>query len=309
MLGKPSSKPTQNSRSALQRFWAWAYIPIMLAPICLTLGILFVTALATAVLQSFGYAPLYQINEFPTLRHYQSLFTQSGFWYALFLTFYYALVPTILGTGLSIALAVQLRKTFRGKAWFNTLYKLPLMVPYLVGIVIITLLFSNGGFIARVLFLFGLIQAPADFPQILYTQSGWGVMLVYLWKQVPFSTLIILSVMMGISEEYQEAAATLGANRWQTFWYITLPQIMPGIVTASVIVFAFNFGSFEAPYLLGTGFPNTLTVEAWRAFEDPQLDRRLRAMAILVFLGFLSSLLVFGYLYIYRAFERSKGRL
>jgi putative spermidine/putrescine transport system permease protein len=134
-------------------------------------------------------------------------------------------------------------------------------------------------------------------------------MIVYLWKQIPFSTLIIYSVLMGLGKESEEAALTLGASRWQTFWHVTLPQIMPGIVSATIIVFAFNFGSFEVPFILGGGFPNTLPVEAWRAFDDADYSRRLRAMAIVMFISLISSAVLITYLALYRRFERQRGRV
>jgi putative spermidine/putrescine transport system permease protein len=133
-------------------------------------------------------------------------------------------------------------------------------------------------------------------------------MFVYLWKQIPFTTLILYSVLMGLGKESEEAAVTLGAGRWQTFWHVTLPQIMPGVVSATIIVFAFNFGSFEVPFILGGGFPNTLPVEAWRAFDDADYSKRLRAMAIVMFIGLLSSAVLLTYLAAYRRFERLRGR-
>ncbi len=291
--------------SLLQRL----YIPLMLAPVVLILGLLFVGSIVVALLQSFGYAPLYGINEFPTLRHYRSLFSLPGFWRSVGYTFYYALVPTIIGTALSIYLALILRKKFWGKTAFNYIYKLPLMIPYLVGVALTIVLFANGGIIARFLYALGLIESTREFPRILYSHSGLGIMIVYLWKQIPFSTLIIYSVLMGLGKEAEEAALTLGASRWQTFWHVTLPQIMPGIVSATIIVFAFNFGSFEVPFILGGGFPNTLPVEAWRAFDDADYSRRLRAMAIVMFISLISSGVLITYLNVYRRFERKRGRV
>ncbi len=308
-MATQSPQPPRRRRRTLAALGRRFYVPLMLAPVMLTLGILFVTSLGTAVLQSFGYAPLYQINEFPTLRHYESLFGLPGFWQSVGLTFYYAIVPTVVGTVLSIYLALLLRRRFRGKAWVQFIYKLPLMIPYLVGVALTLAIFANGGFLARILHSLGIIEAASDFPRVLYTHGGWGVMIVYLWKQIPFTTLIVYSVLMGLGREHEEAAATLGANRWQTFWNVTLPQIMPGIVSATVIVFAFNFGSFEVPFILGPGFPNTLAVEAWRAFDDADYTRRLRAMAIVVVIGALSSAILLTYLAAYRRFERMRGRV
>ncbi len=284
------------------------YIFLMLMPAVTILIVLFLGSLIVALLQSFGYAPIYGINDFPTLRYYRELFGLPSFWRSVFYTFYYSLVPTTVGIALSIYLALLLRKSFWGKKIFSYIYKLPLMIPYLVGVSLTIILFANGGLIARFLYSIGIIESTRQFPRILYSHAGWGIMLVYLWKQIPFSTLIIYSVLIGIGLESEEAAATLGSSRWQTFWYVTLPQLLPGIVSATVIVFAFNFSSFEVPFILGGGFPNTLPVEAWRAFDDADYSRRLRAMAIVIFISLISSLMLLLYLSFYRHFESLRGK-
>lgn len=294
--------------SLRQRLLRRFYVPLMLAPVVIVLVTLFVGALGTALVQSLGYAPIYRINEFPSFRWYRDLFTQPGFWQSLGYTLYYAVVPTIVGLAMSIYLALTLRKRFAGKTLFQYVYKLPLMIPYLVGVALTILLFTNGGIVARALFALGLIESTGDFPRLLYTHSGWGIMLVYLWKQIPFMTLIIFSVLLGLGEESEEAAATLGANGWQTFWHVTLPQIMPGIISGTVIVFAFNFGSFEVPFILGGSFPNTLPVEAWRAFDNPDYSNRPRAMAIVMVIAAISGAILYLYLAAYRRFERRRGR-
>lgn len=297
----PRERPLARALRAL-------YVPIMLAPVVTVLVLLFAGAMATAVMQSLGYAPIYGVNEFPSFRWYAELLTQPGFWGSLWLTFYYAVVPTIVGLVLSMLLALALRKRFAGKGLFQYVYKLPMMIPYLVGVALTILMFSNGGIVARSLYALGLIESTNEFPRLLYTHAGWGVMLVYLWKQVPFMTLAIYSVLLGLGQESEEAAATLGASPWQRFWHVTLPQVMPGVVSATIIVFAFNFGSFEVPFILGGGFPNTLPVEAWRAFDDADYTQRPRGMAIVVFIALVSGVLMYLYLNVYRRFERRRGR-
>ena len=301
----------QSPRSGAWRAFLKRYrVPLMLAPVMIIFTSLFLGSLVVALLQSFGYAPLYQVNEFPTLRHYSNLIEDPVFWQSVGLTFYYAIVPTIVGTAFSVYLALLLRRRFRGKVLFGYIYKLPLMIPYLVGVALTILLFANGGLIARALFQIGLIERTGDFPRLLLNHSGWGIMFVYLWKQIPFTTLIVYSVLMGLGPESEEAALTLGANRWQSLWNVTLPQIMPGIVSATIIVFAFNFGSFEVPFVLGAKIsPFTLPVEAWRAFDDADYTRRLSAMAIVMVISLISSILLITYLGVYRLFERRRGRV
>ena len=70
----------------------------------------------------------------------------------------------------------------------------------------------------------------------------------------------MLAILQSVGEDYEQAAQSLGANRWQQFRYVTLPLIMPGVLSASVIVFAFTFGAYEIPAILGQTFPKALPV-------------------------------------------------
>ena len=280
---------------------------LKLAPPVLVLAVLYLGALVSVLLQSVGYAPLYGIDT-PTLRYYTEVFSAAGFWRSLGLTLTYALAPTVLGTLLSVPLALSLRARFRGSSVLSTVYKLPLLVPYLVGVALTLLLWSNGGLVARTLFALGVIQETGDFPRLLNAPNGVGVMLVYLWKQVPFQTLILSSVLAGMDDDLEPAARLLGGNPRQILWHVTLPRLAPGIVSAALIVFAFNFGAFEVPLILGSGFPNTLPVEAWRAFSDPDTERRLYGAALVTVLSLVLGALLGVFLVLYRGLERRWGR-
>ncbi|MBE7637267.1 ABC transporter permease subunit [Sneathiella sp. P13V-1] len=280
-----------------------------LFPALAVLCILFFGALFYALSQSLGYAPQYGVSEFITFRFYGQLFVDPGFWKSLGLTFYYALIPTFIGLVISIVFAVLLSNKFRGRGFALIIYKIPMVVPYLVGVSLVLLLFSNGGLIARFLYLVDIIDRPSDFPRLLQTAGGYGVMLVYLWKQVPFMTIILSSHLLVLGREAEESAVMLGASKWQILWHVTIPRLIPAIVSSTLIVFAFNFGSFEVPYILGAGFPNTLTVEAWRLFDDPDYSIRPKAMAIATVVSVVSGTCLLLYLSLYRRYEKKRGRL
>ena len=129
---------------------------------------------------------------------------------------------------------------------------------------------------------------PNDFPVLVFDRWQISTILVYVWKEVPFIGLVVLAVLKGIGDEYEEVARTLGANSWQRFRHVLLPLIAPGVIVAGVIVFAFVFGSFEIPLLLGQRYPNVLPVTAYRAYIDPDLNQRPEAMAM----GILITLIV-----------------
>ncbi|MYA88374.1 MAG: ABC transporter permease subunit [Boseongicola sp. SB0662_bin_57] len=281
---------------------------LQLVPILSVLVILFGGALVMALLQSLGFAPWFGINTFPDFSYFGSLWGSKIFWVSLWLTLYYATVSTFLALVFGTMLALALIKAFPGKWLYKYVYKLPLMIPYTVGIALAVIMLSSGGVLSRFAAFAGLIDDPGQFPQILKTHYGWGIIAVYVWKQTPFITLAVYAVLLGIGRETEEAAAILGARRGAIFFRVTLPQILPGIVSSTLICFAFNVGAFEAPFILGGGFPDTLPVVAWRYFNDADYTLQLQGMATVVSIGIVAGVILFAYLWVYRRYERRMGR-
>lgn len=294
-------------RAKRQRRMRTLKIAALLLPSVGTLAVVYVGPLVLALMQSLGHAPIYNVSIFPDPVYFFRVLGSSRFWISLFFTLYYAFVPTVISTLVGVGLALVLNRTFAGKRVFTFFFRLPVVVPYLVGAAMVVALFANGGLIARIGYAVGLIEETGDFPRVLFGSGGWGIMLVYLFKQIPFTTMIVGSVLAGVSPQYEEAARTLGATRAKAFRHVILPRIIPGIVTASILVFAFNFQSYEIPFLLGANFPNTLPVEALRRFNAPDYTRRPEAMAYVVVIALISGLLLFLYLKAYRRYERSRG--
>jgi putative spermidine/putrescine transport system permease protein len=297
---RPLRPPTETSP---------ARIVLQLSPVALCLGLLFGGATTLALAQSLGFAPWFGINTFPDFGYFAALWGSRIFWVSLGLTLYYAVVATVLALVFAILLALALIKAFPGKTLYKYIYKLPLMIPYTVGIALAVIVMGNGGLGSRLMATLGLIDDPAQFPQLLYSHLGVGVIAVYVWKQTPFITLAVYAVLLGIGRETEEAARILGASRWQTFWQVTLPQALPGIVSATLICFAFNIGAFEAPYILGGGFPETLPVVAWRYFNDADYAKQLQGMATVVSIVIVAGVILFSYLAAYRRYERARGRV
>lgn len=291
-----------------QLTWARARFWLQLTPVVLVQFVLFGGALIMAVLQSLGFAPWFGINTFPDFSHFGALWGTHLFWVSLYHTLYYGIVSTVLATLGALVLAMALIKTFPGKSLYKYIYKLPLMIPYTVGIALAVLMLGNGGMLSRLAAFAGLIDDPSQFPQILKTHAGWGIISLYVWKQVPFITLSIYAVLLSINRETQEAATILGANSRTVFFKITLPQILPGIASAPLICFAFNVGTFEAPFILGGGFPDTLPVMAWRFFNDANYALQVQGMATVVSIGIVSGIILLAYVIIYRRFEIKLGR-
>jgi putative spermidine/putrescine transport system permease protein len=107
-----------------------------------------------------------------------------------------------------------------------------------------------------------------------------GIIITYLWKEIPFVFLVVVAIMSNIDEGLGQAAANLGASRLKAFFTVTLPLCLPSITTAFIIVFAYSFGAYELPFLLGATEPKALPVQAYVEFVYPDLAHRPYSMVL-----------------------------
>ncbi len=279
-------------------------IGVLLAPVIVVILLLFMGGLITGFLRSLGYFPLIGLNDF-NFDAYLSIFTDNGFIRSFVLTFHIAFTSTVIASILAIASAMLLRPAFRGKRFVQFIFSLNLTIPHLVGAVGVLYLFSGSGLVSRLATGAGLIDAPAEFPALVFDPWAIGIIIQYVWKEIPFIGVIVLAILLSVGEDYESVARSLGANRWQAFRHVTLPLVMPGVVSASVIVFAFTFGAFEIPWLLGATFPKALPVLAFESYTDVDLAARPQAMAMAMVIAFMSSLMILAYMKLSRRYIRS----
>jgi putative spermidine/putrescine transport system permease protein len=268
---------------------------LLLLPALTVVVVLFGGGLAMAVAQSLGYVPSIGRSDV-SLDAYRRILSDPAFGRSLGLSLWIAAVSAIVSTILAVGGALALRRPLRGQKFITFIYQLPIPIPHLVGAIGILFLLAQSGLLARLTHNVGLIQVPADFPALVYDRYGVGIILTYVWKSTPFIGIILSAILRGLSDEYGEAARTLGANGWQRFRYVTLPFLMPGIVSASILVFAFTFGAFEVPLLLGQRFPSMLPVLAYRYYIDVDLNRLPEAMAMNVVMAAIIVVLIFVYM-------------
>jgi putative spermidine/putrescine transport system permease protein len=276
-------------------------IALLLLPALLVVGGLFVGGLFSAVVQSLGYLPAIGQTELG-FDAYREVLTDRGFLDSLVLTVWVAGASTAISTVLAVLLALALRGSTGRLS--TAVFQLPITVPHLVAAVGIALVVSQTGLGARFAAALGLIGEPREFPALLYDRYSVGVILTYAWKETPFVALVVLAALRGVAGELEEVACTLGANVWQRFWYVVFPAIAPAVIGASLIVFAFSFGAFEVPFLLGKSYPAILPVTAYNEYRDIDLASRPAAMAINVLLALITALFAALYLRLGRGLGR-----
>jgi putative spermidine/putrescine transport system permease protein len=259
----------------------------------LVIGVLFSGGIIAALVQSLGYMPAVGQTGI-SLAAYKEVLGDKDFLNSLILTLYVAGASTGISTVLAVLAALALRSS-SGRI-SAVVFQLPITIPHLVAAVGIALVVSQTGLGARLAAALGLIGEPREFPALLYDRYSIGIILTYVWKEMPFIALVVLASLRGVARELEEVARTLGASAWQRFWYVVFPVISPGIVAASLIVFAFTFGAFEVPFLLGKSYPTILPVMAYNEYRDLDLAARPVAMAINILIAVITAFIAAAYL-------------
>jgi putative spermidine/putrescine transport system permease protein len=270
---------------------------LMLAPALGLVALLFGTSITYGLLQSLGYLPFLGQTTLTLDAYYNVLIglTPEGersvaaieFWHSLGFSLWVSGAATVIGAVLSLLVVLLFGQQLRSSTTDLTVLNLNLSFPHLVWAIGLGLLLSQSGLLARIAAALGLIDAPAAFPVLVRDRFGIGIILNYVSKEIPFLLLLMLSILRAQPDEYNTVAANLGASRWQTMRYVTLPLVLPGLVAGSLLIFAFVFGAYEVPALLGVRFPRMLSVLALEFFRNADLNNRAEGMAISVIMALL----------------------
>jgi putative spermidine/putrescine transport system permease protein len=268
-------------------------IILLLAPAVLVLGGLFLAGLGLGLVRSLRYMPAIGLSD-PDLQAYATVLAAPGFLASLGLSLWIAGASTLISAVIALGAALLLREVFPGRRLVGLLFQLNLTVPHVAAALGMLYLVSQSGSLARLAHAAGLIDAPAQFPALTHDPYALGVILTYVWKEVPFIGLILLAKLQTIGPDHEAAARSLGASRWQAFANVLLPMLMPALVAASTVVFAFALGAYEVPLLLGAHAPEALPIRAWKGFTDVDLARRPEAYATAMLIAAIgAALLVF----------------
>jgi sulfate transport system permease protein len=182
--------------------------------------------------------------------------------HAFYLTVIMVLVAVPLNTVFGVACALVLvRHRFRGKAFLNSLIDLPFAVsPVVIGLALVLVYGSRDGWFAWLAEL-GI--------QVIFTPVGMALATIFV--SLPFVVREVVPVLQEIGEEQEEAASTLGASGWQTFWRVTLQAIRWGVTYGVVLATARALGEFGAVSVVSgriSGTTETLPLFVAKEFEN-----------------------------------------
>lgn len=185
-----------------------------------------------------------------TLDAYRHFFASPSEREALWNSVWLSAASVLLSGAIGIPLAFLFsRYEFPGRRLLGGLASLPVLLPPLVGVIAFVFLFGESGFLARG------IQTLLQLEQPPWRLNGaTAILLVHAYTMYVYFFLFTSAGLARLDPSYSEAAAALGASRWDTMRRVTLPMLAPSVLGAALLVFMTSMGSFSAPYVFGGGF-------------------------------------------------------
>jgi multiple sugar transport system permease protein len=239
-------------RESALAFW-------LLVPTLVLLTLFIAYPFVVGVWLSLSNTTVGEPGAFVGLKNFAKIWNDSIFRTAALNTFVYTGITTVFKLALGLWLALLLNRHFRGKSWIRAFILLPFIIPTVLSTLAWKWMFDPTFSVLN--WLFWKLS-------IISTRIGWlsdpdlamgCVIAVNVWRGVPFYAISLLAGLQTINPDLHEAAAIDGANRFQRFWYVTWPLLLP--VTMVVVLFSViqTFADFQLVYVLTGGGPANAT--------------------------------------------------
>lgn len=191
---------------------------------------------------------------------------------------------------LAYALALFLKKQAQRFRLLRAVFLLPYVMPVAGTVLLVDLLFSKEGLVNQLLLALGLpladwLQSPAAF---------WVMLLLYLWKSTGYAVVLLLSGLLTIPQEHYQVAQVEGASPWQTFRYVTVPQMWYALFLAMVFSLINAFKCFREIFLVGGEHPHESVYMLQHFINNAFANLNYQRLSVASVLLFLVIALVLG---------------
>ena len=239
-----------------------------------------------------------------TVENFIRLFDGGAFWSVLWVTMFYTVFGTIGALVVGLFAALLLNKSFRGQGILRGLFLFPYVAPVIaVAFTWVTLFDPFSGSANALLIQMGVSESAINF----FGQRPLALIMVTvfeIWRYFPLSFLFILARMQSIDSDMYEAADMDGASPFQSFWYLSMPQLMGILSVLFLLRFIWTFNKFDDIFLLtgGNAGTRTLTVNVYeQAFAISNIGAGA-AVAVVIF----ACLLLFS-IFFFKYVSREEG--
>jgi len=266
----------------------------LILPALIVIGGLIIYPIGYNIFLSFFDVKLRGPNIYIGLQNYKNVIFDPSFWHAVLTTLLYVVGTTIGTTLVGLGVAIVMVKQFPFRGLVRALILLPYIAP------VISVVFSWQFFFDPVNGLFMHITYDQlhifdkRFNLIGSPQNAIIVAIIFnIWKNFPFSYLMILSRLQSIDATSYEAADIDGASSWQKFWYITLPELYFVIGSIVILRVIWNFNKFEEVYLLTDNVKVLSVYTYFKAFTGMMDQGQGAALAVIQFLLLIGFILFY----------------
>ena len=210
---------------------------------------------------------------------------------AYYVTFSSSAVAAMIDTVLGLMLAwVLVRYDFPFKRLFDSLVDLPFALPTAVAGLVYSSLYVPNGWIGQFLVPWGI--------KLAYSQ--WAIILVLTFIGLPFVVRTVQPVLESLDADVEEAAACLGASRWQTFTRVLLPALFPALTTGFALTFARAIGEYGSVVFVSSNKPKETEIAPFLIIQKLEEFKYAEATAVAIVLLIAS----FAMLIVINALER-----
>ncbi|MBR0355442.1 MAG: sugar ABC transporter permease [Oscillospiraceae bacterium] len=233
-------------RSPLREFWKtplrrWAWL--FLGPVTAAFAIGFVWPFLQGIWLSFCKFKLIKDAKFIGLSNYIKALTDPSFMHSFWYTALFAIVSLVLINVLAFAVALALTQGIRGSNLFRTVF----FMPNLIGGIVLGYIWSM---------IFDGILSRYGTSILMETKYGfWGLIILMCWQQIGYMMIIYIAGLQAVPGDMLEAAKIDGANKWQTLFRVTIPNVMPSITICTFLSLTNGFKLFDQNLALTAGHP------------------------------------------------------
>jgi len=257
----------------------------LILPAIIVIGGLIIYPILYNIYLSFFDVKMAGDNIFIGTANYANVLTDPTFWGSVGTTFIYVFATTLGTTLLGVGVALAMNKDFPLRGLVRALILLPYVAP------VISVVFSWQFFFDPVqgIFMHLTVEMLHIFKErfnlIGSPRSAIVIAIIFnIWKNFPFTYLMILSKLQAINTTYYEAADIDGASSWQKFWNITMPEIFFVLGAIVILRVIWNFNKFEEVYLLTDNVKVLSVYTYFKAFTGAMEQGQGASLALIQFL-------------------------
>ncbi|WP_176084583.1 ABC transporter permease [Martelella sp. HB161492] len=225
----------------------WLVIIALLMPGLGLILALIGTVVYIAIAQSFGYFSFSGGSRFSTA-FWSEVYGRNLFARSVRYSLYIGTVSAILSVALAYPLAIWLRKPFPGSMTIGAMLKAPMLVHGLVAAFLLLNIISYHGLLNQFMQGLGLWSGPH---RLQNDRHGIAVLVLEVWKNLPFALLLLTGAVQGISDDVLDAARDMGAGAWDRFRKVIAPLSVSAMQAALVIIFIGALADFSFQTVVG----------------------------------------------------------